>query len=61
VREGATSTKFWSVRVCGEWNSLPDLLKTQPSVISLKMPCIISEQGAGSHPYHNSPDDSMPG
>ena len=36
--EGRTEIRknFWSVRVCDEWNSLPDLVKTQPSVNSFK-------------------------
>ena len=37
-KEGRTEVRknFWSVRVCDEWNSLPDLVKNQPTVNTFK-------------------------
>jgi hypothetical protein len=52
---------FWSVRVFAEWNSLPDIFKTQPSVNSFKNALDNNRAGNRCHPYQNFPDDSMPG
>jgi hypothetical protein len=38
-KEGITDKRknVWSVRVCDVWNSLPDFIKTQPTVNSFKI------------------------